>query len=164
MEFLKKNKKKILVLSIMVILLVATGVLNWALSTDAIGSTSTTTSTEPSTQTFFNAYRSDRTALRQEELLELEAIIASSDTSETAKQAAEEMKLELVERMDKALYIEGLIKGQGFEDAIVTLGGTTANVVVVANELAPNDVAKIVDLVIGETSYNEKEVNVIPYS
>ena len=88
MEFLKKNKKKILVLSIMVILLVATGVLNWALSTDAIGSTSTTTSTEPSTQTFFNAYRSDRTALRQEELLELEAIIASSDTSETAKQAA----------------------------------------------------------------------------
>ena len=37
MEFLKKNKKKILVLSIMVILLVATGVLNWALSTDAIG-------------------------------------------------------------------------------------------------------------------------------
>ena len=74
------------------------------------------------------------------------------------------MKLELVERMDKELYIEGLIKGQGFEDAIVTLGGTTANVVVVANELAPNDVAKIVDLVIGETSYNEKEVNVIPYS
>ena len=51
MEFLKKNKKKILVLSIMVILLVATGVLNWALSTDAIGSTSTTTSTEPSTAT-----------------------------------------------------------------------------------------------------------------
>lgn len=163
MEFWKKNKKKILVLSLMVVLLVATGVLNWALNRDVLGGTDDTTA-GATTQTFFNAYRSDRTALRSEELAELDAIIKSTDTSEAAKKAAEDMKLEIVSRMDKELYIEGLIKGQGFEDAIVTLGDTSANVVVVSNELKLNEAAKIVELVVGETDYNAKSVNVIPYS
>ena len=74
------------------------------------------------------------------------------------------MRLDIVSRMDKELYIEGLIKGQGFDDAIVTLGDTSANVVVVSNELKLSDAAKIVDLVVGETEYNAKSVNVIPYS
>lgn len=163
MEFWKKNKKKILVLSLMVVLLVATGVLNWALNRDTLNTSDTATAGNV-TETFFNAYRTDRTALRAEELLELDAIIKSSETSAEAKKAAEDMRLDIVSRMDKELYIEGLIKGQGFDDAIVTLGDTSANVVVVSNELKLSDAAKIVDLVVGETEYTAKSVNVIPYS
>ena len=83
---MKAKTKKIIVLSVMVALLVATGVLNFVLSDklnktsdDAIGQQNTVT------QTFFAAARSDRDATRESEFLYLDAIMNSQDSSESAK-------------------------------------------------------------------------------
>ena len=98
---IKTRTKKILVLSVMVVLLVATGVLNWALNDRLIDNTPADANAV--TETFFAAYRSDREATRESEFLYLDAIITSETSSAEAKKAAEEQKLGLVERMEKEL-------------------------------------------------------------
>ena len=73
---MKTKTKKIIVLSVMVALLVATGVLNFVLS-DKLNKTSTDVAGQQDTvtQTFFAAARSDRDATRELEFLYLDAII-----------------------------------------------------------------------------------------
>ena len=90
---IKPRTKKILVLSVMVALLVATGVLNWALNNRL--TTSDPIDAGVVTETFFAAYRSDREAARESEFLYLDAIITSETSSAEAKSAAEEQKLGL---------------------------------------------------------------------
>lgn len=158
---IKPRTKKVLVLSVMVALLVATGVLNWALN-DRL------TSSDPIdagvvTETFFAAYRSDREATRESEFLYLDAIISSETSSQEAKDAAEEQKLGLVERMESELQLETLVKSKGFEDAIVTLSDSGVNVVVGSAELTDIQAAKIYDIVTSETSFGVGDIKIIPY-
>ena len=159
---IKPRTKKVLVLSVMVALLVATGVLNWALN-DRL------TSSDPIdagvvTETFFAAYRSDREATRESEFLYLDAIISSETSSEAAKTAAEEQKLGLVERMEKEMQLESLVKAKGFEDAIVTMSDSGVNVVVGTAELTAEQAAQIYDIVRSETDLTAGDVKIIPYN
>ena len=158
---IKPRTKKVLVLSVMVALLVATGVLNWALN-DRL------TSSDPIdagvvTETFFAAYRSDREATRESEFLYLDAIISSETSSQEAKDAAEEQKLGLVERMESEPQLETLVKSKGFEDAIVTLSDSGVNVVVGSAELTDIQAAQIYDIVTSETSFGVGDIKIIPY-
>ena len=158
---IKPRTKKVLVLSVMVALLVATGVLNWALN-DRL------TSSDPIdagvvTETFFAAYRSDREATRESEFLYLDAIISSETSSQEAKDAAEEQKLGLVERMESELQLETLVKSKGFEDAIVTLSDSGVNVVVGSAELTDIQAAQIYDIFTSETSFGVGDIKIIPY-
>ena len=158
---IKPRTKKVLVLSVMVALLVATGVLNWALN-DRL------TSSDPIdagvvTETFFAAYRSDREATRESEFLYLDAIISSETSSQEAKDAAEEQKLGLVERMESELQLETLVKSKGFEDAIVPLSDSGVNVVVGSAELTDIQAAQIYDIVTSETSFGVGDIKIIPY-
>ena len=159
---IKAKTKKILVLSVMVVLLVATGVLNWALNDRLIDNTPADANAV--TETFFAAYRSDREATRESEFLYLDAIITSETSSAEAKKAAEEQKLGLVERMEKELQLETLIKSKGFEDAIVTMSESGVNVVVGAPEVTAEQAAQILDIVQTETTFKAADVKIIPYS
>ena len=159
---IKTRTKKILVLSVMVVLLVATGVLNWALNDRLIDNTPADANAV--TETFFAAYRSDREATRESEFLYLDAIITSETSSAEANKAAEEQKLGLVERMEKELQLETLIKSKGFEDAIVTMSESGVNVVVGAPEVTAEQAAQILDIVQTETTFKAADVKIIPYS
>ena len=159
---IKPRTKKVLVLSVMVALLVATGVLNWALNDRLIDNTPADANAV--TETFFAAYRSDREATRESEFLYLDAIITSETSSAEAKKAAEEQKLGLVERMEKELQLETLIKSKGFEDAIVTMSESGVNVVVGAPEVTAEQAAQILDIVQTETTFKAADVKIIPYS
>lgn len=159
---IKTRTKKILVLSVMVVLLVATGVLNWAFNDRLIDNTPADANAV--TETFFAAYRSDREATRESEFLYLDAIITSETSSAEAKKAAEEQKLGLVERMEKELQLETLIKSKGFEDAIVTMSESGVNVVVGAPEVTAEQAAQILDIVQTETTFKAADVKIIPYS
>ncbi len=158
---IKTRTKKILVLSVMVVLLVATGVLNWALN-DRLNSNEPAAANTV-TETFFAAYRSDREATRESEFLYLDAIITSETSSAEAKAAAEEQKLGLVERMEQELQLETLIKSKGFEDAIVTMSDSGVNVVVGAAELSAEQAAQIYDIIQSETTFKAADVKIIPY-
>lgn len=128
MKFWKAYGKKLVVLSVMVCLLVATGVLNWVLS-DKL-SNKETTDVSTTAQTYFQAYRTDRTTTINRSFLELDAIINSENANQAAKDEANEQKLELTERMNVISQLEGLIKGLGYNECIVTMTESDVNIVV----------------------------------
>ena len=94
---IKPKTKKIIVLSVMVLLLVATGVLNFVLS-DKLNKTTDNVNADQGTvtQTFFAAAKSDRDSTRESEFLYLDAIMQSESSTESAKKSAQEQKLTLV--------------------------------------------------------------------
>lgn len=162
---IKPRTKKIIVLSVMVALLVATGVLNFVLS-DKLNKTSDNANVDQNTvtQTFFSAAKSERDSTRESEFLYLDAIMQSDSSTESAKTTAQEQKLALVERMEKELALETLIKARGFDDAIVTIGDKGVSIVVNSAELSAEQANQILSDVLGETTFKASEVKVIPYN
>ncbi len=153
------KKKKIIVLSVMMVLLVATGFLNLALNNNT---PTQPTSGEISSANFFTTYRADRQATRNQEILYLDAIISSSTATTEAKQVAENKKVELVKMMEQELVLEGLIKSKGFEDTIVTMTTSNINVIVKDATLEANEVAQIVSIVKDSTGKDIDNIKIIP--
>ena len=144
----------------MVLLLGVTGYLNITLNNQTI-STSTSTTTQ-SSYNYFDSYRTDRSATRDQEILYYTAIIEDENTTEEAQKAAEEKKLALISEMENELALEYLIKGLGFSDAIVTTSSNYINVIVKSSELTSSEVAKIVTVVTEQTDYSLSAIKVIP--
>lgn len=163
---MKSRTKKVLVLSVMVALLVATGVLNFVLNDKLTGATDNVNNAgvdNSVTQTFFAAARSDREATRESEFLWLDAIVKSEDSSQSAKTEAENQKMLLIKRMEQELKLETTIKGKGFEEAIVTIGDGGVSVVVGKPELTREEANQVLATVVGEMSCDPSIVKVIPY-
>lgn len=162
---IKAKTKKIIVLSVMVVLLVATGVLNFVLNDKLSNATQNTQTNDNSvTQTFFAAARSERESTRESEFLYLDAIMNSASSSQSAKTTAEKQKLMLIERMETELELETQIKGKGFEDAIVTIGDSGVSVVVGVSELSAEQANQILAVVVAGTSFKPNEIRVVSYN
>jgi stage III sporulation protein AH len=159
---MKANKKKIIVLVSLVLLLVATGCLNYFLTTSATSSTDDGTDVDVET-TFFPAYREERSNTRAQEILYLDDIIASANSDEETIASAQSKKLYLVDSMEVELVLEGLIKAKGFEDCVVTISSENVNVVVQDTELSIEEAAQILDIIVSETDYTASNVIIIPY-
>ena len=157
------NGKKIAVLVGMVLLLVATGVLNYYLS-EIRGAGKTDPNGEV-VATYFNSFRTDRQAVRQEAITNLDAIIQSADSSKEAKASAEEQKLLMCKNMETELTMENLIKSYGFEDCVVTLSAGNVYVVVKTEDaMTPQQVAQILSVVTQNSDYKPSDVIVTPYN
>ncbi|MDD4316164.1 MAG: SpoIIIAH-like family protein [Clostridia bacterium] len=157
---MKTNKKKIIVLVSLVVLLVATGVLNYFLNAKL----SPDDGNELSAVTFFTSYRQDREATRAEEILYLDSVIASDTADEATIASAQAKKLSLCDNMETELILEGLIKARGFEDCVVTISTENVNVVVKAAEIAVEDAAQILNIIVTETTFTAPNVVIIPYA
>ncbi|MBR2375016.1 MAG: hypothetical protein IKA88_01875, partial [Clostridia bacterium] len=94
------NKKKIIVMSSLVLLLAVTAVFNFVLA-----NTDTTVSADNgvTTANYFTTYRSERTTTRNEELVQLDSVIALYEEGDEKYEAATEMKMEIVASMEKEL-------------------------------------------------------------
>lgn len=163
---IKSKTKKIIVLSVMVALLIATGVLNFVLN-DKLNQTGQIASEQQSSvaQTFFAAARSERDATRESEFLYLDAIMNSEASHEGSQKPPRRNKtLALGDRMEKELALETLIKGKGFEDVIVTIGDSGVSIVVGSQELTVEQANQILSVVVSETTFKPTDVNVIPYN
>lgn len=153
------KKKKIIILSVMIALLLVTGYVNVALNS-TIASKSITAST--TSANFYTTYRTERESTRTQEIQFYDSIIASASSSEEAKQDAEANKLALISQMEKELVTEGIIRGKGFEDAIVTSSSNNINVFVKANELNKSEVAQISTIVMQQLSIELDKIIIIP--
>lgn len=159
------NKKKIIVLCSMLVLLVATGFLNFYLNGKLGDNSDMGGDGGIVTTTYFGTFRSDREAQRQEIFTYLDSIVASEASSEEAKAAAESQKLELCEKIEQELTLENLIKASGFEDAVITMSTGNLNVVVKAdNELDNSQIAQILSIITRETTYTPSQVVIVPYN
>lgn len=155
-----KKKTKIIILSAMVLLLGITGYLNITLNNQTISTGANQITT--STYNYFDSYRTDRTATRDQEILYYTAIMQDESSSQDDKAKAQEKKLALIAEMENELALEYLIKGLGFSDAIVTTSSSYINVIVKSSELNSSEVAKIVSVVTENTDYSLSSIKVIP--
>lgn len=157
------KKKKIIILSVMIGLLVLTGYINVALNNSLSSTTKTTTTqTSATAQSFYTTYKTERDTTRKQELQFYEAIIASSTSSQDAKQEAEKNKLDLINQMEKELVVEGIIVGKGFDDAIVTQSSANVNVFIKSPELNSSEVAIITDVVREQLGVEIDKIIIIP--
>ena len=157
------KKKKIIVLSVMIGLLIITGYINVALNNSLSNTTNpTTTQTSAVTQSFYTTYKTERDSTRKQELQFYEAIIASTTSSTEAKEEAEQNKMALINQMEKELVVEGIIVGKGFDDAIVTQSSANVNVFIKSAELNSGEVAMITDVVREQLGVDIDKIIIIP--
>ena len=157
------KKRKIIVLTCMIALLAVTAVFNFVLTNSQ---TLNDDSLVVNSANYFAQYRNERITTRNEELLQLDAIIESADVDTAEKNQALAMKIELTEMTEKELLLETLIKAYGFEDAVVVIGLDSENVNVIAKsqELTTNDAILIYSIVSEEANVSPENVKIIPIS
>ena len=155
------KKKKIIILSAMVALLLVTGYVNVALNS-SLSSKATQTNASTVTANFYTNYRNEREATRSQEIQFYDSIITSATSSDSAKEEAEANKLAIITQMEKELVTEGIIRGKGFEDAIVTSSETNVNVFIKSAELTSVEVAQITSIVTEQLSVEIDKIIIIP--
>ena len=68
----------------------------------------------------------------------------------------------LIEQMEKELVTEGIIRGKGFEDDIVTSRSSNVNVFVKSAELTRDEVAQITAVVTEQLGVEIDKIIIIP--
>ena len=150
--------KKVIVLSCFCALLLVTGCVNIFINNAASSEANANVQTSAN---FFSNYRSDRESTRSQEILYLDAIIASDATSETAKKNAESERLALVTNMQMVMTIEQLIVAKGFSDVVVSASSNNISVMVESAGLSAGEVVQIVDIVKSNSSYSIDNIKII---
>jgi len=157
------KKKRFFIITAFCLLLLLTGTINILVNNSIISGEVTNTSTNQTTLgNFFTNYRNNRTDTRNQELMYLEAIISSASSSQEAIANAESEKMQLVAAMESEMVLEGLIKAKGFEDVIISDLNNSMTVIVKSAELQASEVAQIVEVVQGQTSYDIENIKIIP--
>ena len=157
------KKKKVFILCGMLALLIVTGVLNIVLNGKALSAnTGGTNDGAQSSASFFDTYRADRVATREQTILYLDAIIDNADSDSEAVENARQSKLELTQNMELELVLEGLIKALGFTDVVVTNSTESVNVIVKATELTEDQVTQITEVIVTEANKTSFDVRIIP--
>lgn len=115
--------------------------------------TSSKSAESTETEGFFADARLKKQAARDEALSLLKDTLSSGDASESAKEEATQKISAIASNSVKETKIENLIVGKGFSDAVVMMeeGSVTASVAGPNGALTETDVAKIADIIVGET-------------
>jgi len=157
------KKKKIIILSCMIALLAVTAVFNFVLTT---GTVSSDENALVSSANYFSQYRTERLSTRNEELVQLDQIIAKAEVGSEEYSDALDMKIELTQMTETEMLLESLIKAYGFEDVVVVIGLESDNVNVIAKsqELSTDDAITIYSIIAEETGVSPENVKIIPIS
>ena len=154
------KKKKIVILSCMVLLLAVTAVCNFLLTNrDGGGQT-------VSTASYFTEYRNEHAAGVNEQMLQLDSIIKQADDDSEAKENALKTKLKLSEIVEKELRLESLIKAKGYKNTVVMIGLDSDNVTVVVedDDFTTDDAVAIYTLLMQEVKASPENVRILPIS
>jgi len=155
---LSGRAKKVIILGCFCALLLVTGIVNIYINNNVANEANANVQT---TGNFFTNYRTDRADTRNQEILYLDAIIASETTSAEAKTAAEAERLNLVTSMDMVMTIESLLVSKGFQNAVVSTSAGNISVIVETSGLTNDEVAQICDVVINNSNYSIDNIKII---
>lgn len=109
---------------------------------------------------YFTAFRQNRESARAKQIEQLDAVIAHGGTDEETLKEAQELKISLVSSMELEFTVESMIKSKGFTDCAVTFHKGSVNVIVNAQELTQEQVARILEIVIRETGEDPLNIKV----
>lgn len=154
------NKKKIFVMSSLVALLAGTAVFNFVLA----NASESASSDGVTTANYFTTYRSERTTTRNEELVQLDSVIALYEAGDEKYEEATEMKMEIVAAMEQELILENMVKSLGFSDAVVSVSTDSDNVNVFINsaELNYDTALSIYNMMKNETGIVAGNIIIMP--
>ena len=124
------KKKKIVILSCMIALLVTTAVLNFVLSSNVVGASDAATPTA----SYFTEVRNTRNTSRSKQLEQIDEIIASDSADESTKKEALNMKLKLSKISEQENLLESLVKSKGYGEVAVTVGLSSDNISVIVKD------------------------------
>ena len=155
------NKKKIIVMSSLVLLLAVTAIFNFVF---ANASTQAAAEGGVTTANYFTTYRAERTTTRNEEIVQLDSVIALYEAGDEKYEEATAMKMELVAAMEKELVLENMVKSLGFSDAVVSVSSDSDNVNVFINsaELNYDTALSIYNMMKNETGIVAGNIIIMP--
>lgn len=154
------KKKKILILSCMVLLLAVTAVCNFLFTGKSEKDKTVTTAS------YFTEYRTEHSESINERILQLDSIIASAEDNSEVKKNALNSKLRLTEIIEKELLLENLIKAKGYKNIVVMMGIDSDNVTVVVEDdnFDTDDAVSIYTVLLEEVNASPENVKIIPLS
>ncbi len=97
---------------------------------------------------------------REQTIERFDEIINNNLIDEKSRKNAVDKKMSLIDIMNKEKIIESLIKGKGFEDAVVFITDKSVYVTVKADQMSNADIAKILDIVTRETDISIDNVKI----
>lgn len=114
-------------------------------------------------ESYFDTARLSRQEARDEALAILQATVDDPNADEAAIASASESITAMAEATTTESEIENLVTAKGYEDCVAYIGDNSVSVVVAAPEdgLQAADVAKITDIVLGQTSFSADQVKII---
>ena len=114
-------------------------------------------------ESYFATARLSRQEARDEALAILQATVDDPNADEAAIASASESITAMAEATTTESEIENLVAAKGYEDCVAYIGDNSVSVVVAAPEegLQAADVAKITDIVLGQTSFSADQVKII---
>lgn len=156
------KKRKIIVLSCMIALLAVTAVFNFVLTTPNVDSTEASANSA----NYFSQYRLERVTTRNEELLQIDEVLASASAESEEYAKALSLKTDIAVNTERELLLESLIKAYGFEDAVVVIGleSDSVNVIAKSQELTTDDAILIYTVISEEINVSPENVKIIPIS
>lgn len=155
------NKKKIIIMTSLVLLLAVTAIFNFVFANSVSASVAQEGVT---TANYFTTYRSERTTTRNEEIVQLDSVIALYEAGDEKYEEATSMKMELVSAMEKELVLENMVKSLGFSDAVVSVSSDSNNVNVFINsaELNYDTALSIYNMMKNETGIVAGNIIIMP--
>lgn len=154
------KKKKIIIMTSLVFLLAVTAILNVLL----VNRNSSAQADAITTANYFSSYRSERTSKRNEEILQLDNVIALYEPGSEKYEEATDMKMKIVGIMENELVIETMVKSLGFSEAVVSIGidSDNVNVFVNTNELDTPSALSIYNLLRNELGVPSTNIIIMP--
>ena len=148
-------------MSSLVLLLAVTAVFNFVF---ANSSAAAALDNGVTTANYFTTYRAERTTTRNEEIVQLDSVIALYEAGDERYEAATEMKMDIVAAMEKELMLENMVKSLGFSDAVVSVSTDSDNVNVFINsaELNYDTALSIYSMMKNETGIVAGNVIIMP--
>ncbi len=114
----------------------------------------------PSDRNYFVEYRLSRDKLRANMVDRLDDIINNQMTKDDVRSEAQGEIIRIGKYSERELQLEGLIKSKGFAEALAFLTENDVKIVVSSEELTNQDMAKILDIVQSETSYDLNNIKI----
>lgn len=109
---------------------------------------------------YFAQARLDRMTSRDEAAQTLETIMGGGDSTDEEKEVASEEASSISQLIESESKIENLIKAAGYEDCVVYLDGTGANIVVKSDGLEKAQAAQIKDILLGEVDVANENIKI----
>ena len=115
---------------------------------------------------YFASARLTRQQARDSALTLLQEAAAGEDADQTMKDQANDTIQAMADYTVTEAQIENLVTAKGYTDCVAFMGEDSISVVVSSDtgELTAEDVAKITDIVVGETKFSAGDVKVISSS